>query len=145
MAKKKRKGQAARRQSLAIEQAAARAAAILNREVEDVPSPARYALSPRDTPGRRYPGRDLIDELAQQPRRLSLFGPYRLRTVLAMEQANGKPIGRKLRKQLQGTIPDIVSETLCKRKRVRRAVLHARRLTGRGSRSMQRSLDFGRC
>lgn len=84
----------------------------------------------------------------RKPRQLSLSDPQRNGTMLALEQAAGRPIGRVTRKKLANRIPEIILETLCKRKRQRRSVMFARGAAGKGKRNAarrQREHAVGRC
>lgn len=64
--------------------------------------------------------------------------PRRAAVIRAMEAANGRPIGRRVREKLQGMIPEVVRETICRPKRQKRAVMFATGAAGKGRRAAAR-------
>lgn len=135
----------------AIKKAAADAAVVLENIEEDTHRTGRvgrgrdpyYPLMLRSVKPRR--SEVLHDRTPRQPR---LDNPLRAVTVLALEKAAGKPIGRRTREKLRGQIPEVVRETLCKRKRKRREVMFARGAAGKSkSRAArrQRKHKMGAC
>lgn len=134
--KRRRKDRAART-TLAVKQAAVRARKSLERDYSEEVFPRGLA---------RLPGLQTLERLTRSPRQLALGNPTRKRTLLLLERIKGRPIGRRTRAKLVRDMPTILAETLCKRKRIRRAVLHARKAVGRGKAvSAQRKLLFGGC
>lgn len=86
--------------------------------------------------------------LDRRPRQLRLDSPLRAATVLALEKAAGKPIGRRTREKLKERIPAVMADALCARKRKRREVLFARKDAGKGrsvAARRPRQHRLGRC
>lgn len=136
---KRKKGRRRARQP-AVEQAARRAAEILTR------ARRRGDLEELDfTRPVRVPGRQLLERLTRQPRQIALGSPIRKRVLITLERVNGRPIGRRTRQKLRLQLPEVLAETLCKRKRVRRAALFANRLTRKGSGAARRTNKKGAC
>lgn len=123
-----------------LEAAARRAAARIDRDdsVLDFVPPNVVRLH-------RRPGIETLEKLSRKVRqpRLRLETPLRRATLLAVQQAAGGTIGRRKREKLRGRIPEVVRETLCKKTRQRREVLHAKKKIRKGAgarRRQQRSL-----
>lgn len=146
MAKRRRKGA----NLDALQKAATKAADVLKNIEEDT----HRTGSPRRGRDPYYPvmlrpvkaKATVLTERA--PRQLRLDHPQRMATMLALEKAAGRPVGRVTRKKLQGRIPEVVAETLCKRKRKRREAMFARGAAGKGKTKAarrQREHRFGRC
>lgn len=160
---KKRRRRSAKRVNLDAVAAAARQASeahqlerkrVRREDVYPVPRRARaeeqrglfQAFEDRSTELPRSIGRSVLTE--RKPRQLRLNDPRRMATIRAMELAAGRPIGRRTREKLRGLVPDVVHETLCKKKRVRREVMFAKKTAGKGktrAARKPRQLEFGRC
>lgn len=79
---------------------------------------------------------------------MRLDDPRRPALIRTLEIAAGRPIGRVTRAKLKGLIPDVVHETLCKRKRKRREVMFAERSAGKGKKfaaRRPRENSYGKC
>lgn len=133
----------------ALEKAAKTAAHALTEAARHDPV-VRKRRTPREVQRELFVERPKERSVLEQrrPRQVRLDDPQRIDTMLALELAAGKPIGRVTRKKLQGRIPDIVYNTLCGRKRKRREVMFARGAAGKGKRraaQRQRNHQMGLC
>lgn len=147
MSKRKRRGP----NLDALERVAHRAARVLE-EANDEPL-YRHRRFVIKTPSNRAKLRRAVRAeppitTLRKPRQLRLDSVQRAVTMQALEDAAGRPIGRVTRAKLRGRIPDVVYQTLCKRKRNRREVLFARKAAGKGrtkAARSQRKHQKGKC